>query len=105
MNGFAQRFLSFDKLIGPSLIKLIYFIGLGLIVLGTVFFMLMSLMQMGNSVTAAVGGLILAPVAGLIYLILWRFLCEIYLLFFRISDDLRDVRNHWLGTSDDKTEI
>ncbi len=105
MNGIVSRFLNFDKLIGPSLIKVIYFIGLALIALGVLVFMLASLAQIGNNALAAIGGFVLGPVFGVIYLILWRFLCELYMLFFRISDDLRDIKNDRLGLTPNTTDV
>jgi len=35
----------------------------------------------------------------------WRFICEIYLLFFRMSDDLRDIKNHQLGRDANNIDV
>ena len=42
-----------------------------------------------------------------IAVVFWRFICEIYMLFFRMSDDLRDLKKHQLGlqTNDKDVDI
>ena len=85
-----QHFLTFDKLIGTKLIKILYYIGLvGIILAG-----LGSLFAGLKLGIGAILGAIIGTVAGLLF---WRFICELYLLFFRMSDDLRDIKNHQLG--------
>ncbi|NNC36186.1 MAG: DUF4282 domain-containing protein [Acidimicrobiales bacterium] len=83
-------FLKFDKLIGTQLIKVLYFVGLaGIILFGVLGFISGFSQGIGTSIAALVGA-----VVGIVF---WRFLCEIYLLFFRLSDDVRDIKNHQLG--------
>ena len=105
MGSFINRFLSFDKLIGAGLIKVIYFIGLALIAIGAVLAALGSLAAIGSEPLAAIGGFILAPIFGLISVIFWRFICELYILLFRMSDDLRDIKNDQLGIAPNKTDV
>ena len=100
-----DRFTSFDKLIGPSLIKVFYWVGMIVIVGATLIAAVGSLFQLGSNAGAALGGFIVAPIFGLLGLIFWRFMCEIYLLFFRMSDDLRDIKNHQLGRPANETDI
>ena len=92
MGDLVDRFLNFDKMIGTSLIKFIYYIGLGLIVIGTIISMLGALGGVGDNPLAALGGFIIMPVFGLIGIVFWRFVCEIYMLFFRISDDVAELK-------------
>lgn len=89
--------LTFEKLMTNEVIHLIYWAGLGLIAIGVF-----------GSIGAAVGvairdpfplGLLLAiPVAvlGLLLmaalLLIWRAMCEFYVAIFRISEDLRAMR-------------
>lgn len=97
MGDLINRFLSFDKLIGTSLIKILYYIGLVLIALSAVLQMLGALALLVSEPLAALGLLIIAPIGGAIAVLFWRFLCELYLLLFRMSDDLRDIRTAKLG--------
>lgn len=94
---FINRFLSFDKLIAPSLIKVIYFVGLALILLGVVLGVFGALASMGSDFTGGLGRLVLTPLGGAVGIIFWRFYMELIMVAFRISSDLRDMRNHQLG--------
>ena len=88
-----SQFLNFDKLIGTTLIKVMYFIGLAGIALYAIGTFLAGLGMMTQSFMGGLGMIIAALLGGVIGLLFWRFICEIYLLFFRISDDLRDIKN------------
>lgn len=97
--------LTFDRLLTGPVIHLIYWCGLGVIVLGGFF-----------SVGAAVGyalrdGTVLGALLGLPVLVagllvcaalvlLWRGACEFYVAVFRISDDLRAFREANLAPPD-----
>jgi hypothetical protein len=84
---FLQRFLSFEKLIAPTLIKIIYWIGIAAVVLGC----LASGVGM-MSYNAAQG--LLAIVIGIpVGIIAWRFWCEIILVTFGIYDRLGEIRD------------
>lgn len=90
-------FTNFDQLIGTKLIKLLYFLGLA----GIVFFGLVGIIAgfvaMGQGFLTGLGALLGAIIGTLIAVVFWRFMCELYLLFFRLSDDIRDIKNHQLG--------
>ena len=68
-----QRLLTFDKLIGTTLIKILYYIGL-----------------VGIGLYAII--MLLTGLGVAISLLFWRFMCELYMLFFRISDDVRELK-------------
>ena len=88
-----QHFLTFDKLIGTKLIKILYFLGLLGIALAGIAGLFGGIMTLGSSFIgglATIGTAILVTIIGVDF---WRFLCEIYMLFFRMSDDLRDIKN------------
>ena len=78
-----QRFLSFDKLMGTTLIKVLYYIGLVGIALYAVVLLLTGL---GVMVSQSFLGGISMIVAAIL------FMCELYMLFFRISDDVRELK-------------
>lgn len=65
-----QQFLSFDKLIGTKLIKILYFVGLIGIVLGGVG-SLFAGFQIG------IGAVVMAIIGTLAGVLFWRFICEI----------------------------
>lgn len=86
---FFKSFLSFDRLIGTALVKFIYFVGLVLIALGCVFFMF-SGFQFGFA--QGIGTFVIAPVVAIIYVLFWRFMSELWMIAFKISNDLADVK-------------
>ena len=90
--------LTFDRLLTAPVIHLIYWAGLGVIVL-IAFFLVGA--AVGTAVREAdLPGILLAfgmvvastLICGALVL-LWRSLCEFYVAIFRISDDLRALRD------------
>ena len=94
MGDLIKRFTSFDKMMGTSIIQVLYFIGMVFIAFGVIGAMFTALGSMGSSFIGGLIGLIMAPVMGLIGLLFWRFMCEIYILFFKISDDVSAIRKN-----------
>ena len=91
--------LTFEKLLTGPVVHLIYWAGLGLIALigfsaiGAAIGLAIreaSLISLLLAIPVLVGGLLL--VAALI--LIWRGTCEFYVAIFRISDDLRWLRQH-----------
>ena len=100
-NGFQElikRFWGFDQMIGSALIKIIYYIGLFAILIVTVLAMfgggLMGAM-MGGGYGGGGGAImfILAPIMGVIYLVFWRFICELWLLMFLMYARMGEIRD------------
>lgn len=95
-NGFQrliQRFWGFDQMIGSALIKIIYYIGLFGIGLSTL------AMMFGGGLMGAMSGMdggamfILAPIMGIIWLVFWRFICELWLLMFLMYARMGEIRD------------
>lgn len=89
MSGIVSRFFSFDKLIATGLIKVFYWIGVVFIALGTLIGMFSGF---GQGVVQGLGMLVLAPIGGIIGLIFWRFLCEVYIVIFGMYDRLGNIQ-------------
>ena len=87
MEGFVGRFLSFDKMMTGSIIKVIYYIGLVLIPLGLLFTGGAALFN-----GQAGGGLLTILIGIPIAVLLLRVYCEIFMVMFRISDNLTALR-------------
>ena len=85
--------LSFEKLIAPTIIKIVYFIGLALIVLGVAFSVFGGLAMMSYSFVSGLGTAIFAIMAGALGVLMWRILMEVYITFFGIYDRLGEVRD------------
>lgn len=99
------HFLSFDKLIGTKLIKFLYYLGLVVALIAGIGAILAALGTMRFGVGQGLIALVMAILGTLVGIIFWRFMCELYLLFFRMSDDLRDIKNHQLGLEANKTDV
>ncbi len=94
MGSILQRFIGFDRLLGPTLVKLVYYFGAVLILGVTALFMLMGLMSVfsGNLGQGAMQ-LIAAPAVGAVAFIYWRFVCELFMLAFLAYERLGEVRD------------
>lgn len=92
-GNFFKRLLNFDSLIGGSLVKIIYFLGLFGIVIWTVVALLASVTAMRYDVGSGLGALVLALVGLVFGTLIWRFMCEIYVIMFNIHDRLGEIRD------------
>ena len=88
MSDLIGRFTSFDKLIATSLVKIFYWIGIVCIVIGA---LIAAFGGFANGFMTGLGGLVLAPIGGVIAIIFWRFLCEIYIVIFGMYDRLGEI--------------
>lgn len=84
--------LGFEKMLSITLVKLLYILGLvgiGLVVIVSAFG---SLAAMRFSFAAGFGGLLLAVVGGGIGALVWRVVCELWMVVFGIYDRLGQWR-------------
>ncbi len=88
MNDIISRFTSFDKLIATGLIKILYWIGIVVILL---FAVLGAFSGFGRGFMTGLGSLVLAPVVAVIGIIFWRFLCELYIAIFGMYNRLGEI--------------
>lgn len=89
----VNQFLSFDKLMGQGLVKIVYFLGMIGILIGVLFGILGAFGMMTISFVSGLGMLIVAPLGGIIGICFLRFACELYIAIFRMSDDLTAIRS------------
>ena len=97
-NGFQElvkRFWGFDHMIGSALIKIIYYVGLVGIAIVTLMAMAGGGGLFGNMMGAGGGvlAIILALIGGVIYLVFWRFICELWLLMFLMYNRMGEIRD------------
>ena len=79
-------FLGFERLIAPILIKLIYWVGIVVILItGATSFV--------NSSGDGIGRMLLALVATLLSLLIWRLFSELGILAFNIYERLVEIRD------------
>jgi hypothetical protein len=94
MQSIIQRFLGFDRLLGPTLVRFVYYFGAAVIVvlaLGALLTAVFSLAG-GNLGTGAMQ-LLAVPAVAAVALVYWRFLCELFMLAFLAFERLGEVRD------------
>lgn len=102
MQSIIRRFLSFDQLIGPVLVKLIYWVaaaGIALAIGGVI------LSGIASIAAGNIGGgamqIIAGPAVGLVVLVYWRFLCELFMVAFLSYERLGEIRDLATGSTHD----
>jgi hypothetical protein len=94
MSGFqASDLLSFDKLIATKVMKFVYFVGLLGIALFGLVTVFGSLAAMRMSFSTGLGTMLLAVVGTALGLLVWRVMCELWLLGFNMYDRLGEIRD------------
>lgn len=92
-DNFFTRMLGFEHLIGATLIKIVYWLGLIGIAL-YILFGLAAASQMSRYGGSMGGlGLLAVLLGGAFALLFWRFMCELWMVVFKIHDRLGDIRD------------
>jgi hypothetical protein len=93
-QNLIARFFDFENLIGATLIKIVYYVGL----IGIALWCLVTL-SAAIQVSRYMGGgtalfsVIVAVVGFLVWIVFWRFICELGMVIFKIHDRLGDIRD------------
>jgi len=85
-----KDFLSFDRLLTPSIIKLVYFIGVVVIILSGVIAAFGSLSSYGGGFF----GFLLSIIGAIFGLVAWRVTIEATIVFFGIFERLGEIRDN-----------
>ncbi len=80
--------MNFDKFVAPTLIKIVYWIGIVGVVLGALVAMATAAGQMGYNAAAGLGGILLAVIGAVVGVLVWRVVCEVWIVLFSINDRL-----------------
>lgn len=84
-----RDFLNFDKFITPSLVTIIYWLGIASIVVSGLFAILASFSMYGGGISRAIGALVFIVFG----VLMWRIVCEAIILSFRIYGRLTEIRD------------
>jgi hypothetical protein len=94
MSSILQRFLGFDRLIGPVLVKLVYYFGAAVIVVTAIGALLTALFSLvGGNFGLGLMQLLAVPAVAAVGFVYWRFLCELFMLAFLAYERLGQVRD------------
>jgi hypothetical protein len=87
-KGFFGRLfdLSFNEFVTPSIIKVIFIVGIVLAALMSLFVFAAFANQGGGAIAA---GIVFAPLVFFVYVLFARVLSEVYLILFRIEENTR----------------
>lgn len=85
-----KAFFEFEKFLTPSFVKLVYWAGLIAIAVGT----MMPIFVLSSGTTSDVPLLLIGAIASFVVgSILWRVVCEIIILLFRIYERMTEIRD------------
>lgn len=94
MQFLFQRFLGFDRLLGPSLVKLVYYFGAAAIVILAAGALLTAIFSLvGGNLSAGAMQLLAVPAVAAVAFVYWRFVCELFMLAFLNYERLGEVRD------------
>jgi hypothetical protein len=94
MQSILQRILGFDRLLGPDLVKLVYYFGAATIVVLAVGALLTAIFSLvGGNVGAGAMQLLAVPAVAAVAFVYWRFLCELFMLAFLAYERLGEIRD------------
>lgn len=85
-------FATFEKLIAPKVVIVVYWLGLIGIGLSALIGLMSALAMMQYSPAAGLGTILLVLIGTALGTLLWRVVMEVYMVFFGIYDRLGDIR-------------
>jgi hypothetical protein len=88
------EYLGFERMITPSIVKLLFWLGEGLLVLAGLGSVVTAILAMVNGeILSGLVFLVAGPVATILWMLMWRVACEMVLLNFRVYDRLGEIRD------------
>lgn len=94
MQTIVQRFIGFDRLIGPVLVKIVYYVGAAGIIVAVVGALVTAALSFAaGNIGQGVMQAIAVPAVGAVAFVYWRFVCELFMLAFRAYERLGEVRD------------
>ena len=85
--------LSLNRLIGPALVTVVYYLGLAIICGLGLFNIWLAVTRLGEDLGAGASLLVAAPAVTIAALAFWRFVCEICIVSFTNHEMLRDLHD------------
>lgn len=92
-SNFVSRFIGFDRMLGSFLIKVLYHLGLIVILALTVLGVVAALTGYGDAEFNPALGALASVIGGVLAVIVWRYICEISILLFQIYNRLGEIRD------------
>lgn len=86
--------LSFEKTLSLTLLRFVYYLGLVGIALAVIVKALGGIGTMRYSAATGLGAVLLSLLGGGLGVLLWRVMCELWMVIFGIYDRLGQIREH-----------
>lgn len=100
MASLLRRFLSFDRLIGPRLVKIVYYFGVAIILFVFAGALLTAVFAVaGGNFGQGLMQFVAAPVVGAVAFVYWRFICELFMLGFLVYERMGEIRDALTGAA------
>lgn len=94
MNKFSFGDLfQFEKMVAPTVLKIVYWLGLVGIVIYLLVAMAGALTMMDYNAATGLGTMLLAIVGAAFAVLFWRIMIEVYMVLFGIHERLGEVRD------------
>lgn len=94
MQSILQRFIGFDRLLGPVLVKIIYyFMAVVIVVMGGGGVIAGVLSIVSGNIGQGLMQIVAVPVVCAVALVYWRFLCELFMLAFLMFERMGEMRD------------
>ncbi|TNY35140.1 DUF4282 domain-containing protein [Thermomonospora catenispora] len=84
---------TFDNFVAPKLIKFLYILSVVLLTLLAAFYVVLGFVAMINEQPVGLLAIILAPIGWFLYVMLTRVWLELMIVVFKISEDIKDIRD------------
>lgn len=84
---------SFDKLIAPKVLKIVYWLGLAGIGVMALISLIGALAMMQYSASTALGTMLLSLIGLAFGVLFWRIMIEVYMVFFGIYERLGEIKD------------
>lgn len=92
MQSIVQRFMGFDRLLGPVLVKIVYYVGAAAIVVAVLGALVTAVLAFAaGNIGAGVMQAVAVPAVGAVALVYWRFVCELFMLAFLAYERLGEM--------------
>lgn len=94
MQTIFQRFVRFDRMLGPALVRIVYYIG-AIVILGCIALTMLSgvFAIFGGNFGGGLMQLLAAPAVGAVALVYWRFISELFMLAFLSYERMGEIRD------------
>ncbi|MEJ0059491.1 MAG: DUF4282 domain-containing protein [Terricaulis sp.] len=93
MLEIVRRFIGFDTLMGVGLVKIVYYVGLAVILGVMAMGVLLALMRLASDLGSGFVQLVAVPAVGAVALVYWRFICELFMVAFENHARLGEIRD------------